>query len=204
MAKIKILSFDPGLSATGWAYLIYNTNDCSISIQKFGHIKPQKIAHKCRTDILNPEMLELYKNNESAVVRATTLCIVEQEVMNLVETFKPDHIITEGPFYNPKRPAAYAALVMWITTIMCSLMKNYQKHLVSIAPMQIKQIVGGKGNAGKLDVAGGIFKFPNVRFKNRKIDNNTILVDHESDAIAVGITFIQNYYIMRNEPGCYN
>lgn len=49
------------------------------------------------------------------------------------------------------------------------------------SPTAIKKLVGGSGSAGKEEVAAGLFPY---------VGEQTYVCDDESDAVAVGITFL--------------
>lgn len=176
---IKILSFDPGLTTSGWTMSRYT--------------KETKIFVVVKCGILTPNRVVSYANMRDEVAiygkRILTLSLLQKYFMELYEEYEPDYIVTEAAFYNPRRPNAFAALLQWITAIELCLRDNYQKPLYKIAPKSVKQCISGRGDSGKLKVEDAVLNNKNIIIEQENINEFT---EHVFDSIAVGYTFVQN------------
>lgn len=171
---MNILSFDPGLSFSGWAYS--HTDDNVFTVERCGLLTPSKtVDHKeNRADV------ELYGR------RIITLSFLRSMVRDLVGQFNPDVVVSEDAFFNPRRPGAYEALVQWILTVMFVLRDEYQKPLYRIPPRIVKKYISGTGLSDKEGVKAGIQAREDVVMPDG-VDPLS-LVEHEGDAIAIGYT----------------
>ena len=114
--RLKILSFDPGLSTSGWNLSVYDTSTNIMYIEKCGMLFPN-------------ENVGLASNKENYIRyghRIMTLDQLRNDIRELMNTLSPDFVVSEDAFYNPTRPTAYCALVQWLTTISIVLFDEYQ------------------------------------------------------------------------------
>ena len=177
--KIKILSFDPGLSTSGWNYCEYRPKVGEMVVVRFGTLYPNK-------DI------NLRNSREEVTVygaRIMTLESLRTQFRELMDLYQPDFVVSEDAFYNPTRPTAYCALVQWLTTVALVLHDEYNQCLFKLAPKIAKQVVSGFGGAEKLGVQHAIMHKDDIRFK-QKVDVAD-LSEHICDSIGIGYTFIQ-------------
>ena len=177
--KIRILSFDPGLSTAGWNYSEYRPKVGEMVVVRFGTLYPNKDINlrDARPDVTR---------YGARIMTLESLRIQFRELMNL---YQPDFVVSEDAFYNPTRPTAYCALVQWLTTIALVLHDEYQQTLFKLAPKIAKQVVSGFGGAEKLGVQHAIMHKNDIRFK-QKVDESD-LSEHICDSIGIGYTFIQ-------------
>lgn len=177
--QIKILSFDPGLSTSGWNFSLYDP--------------VKKIMYIDSCDMLYPnESVNLSKHKVSSIrygTRIMTLDQLRRDIKTLMDTFRPDFVVSEDAFYNPSRPTAYCALVQWITTVSMVLFDEYNHTLFKLAPKIAKQVISGFGGAEKLGVQYAVTHKGDIHFnKTIKIEE---LTEHMCDSIGIGYTFIQ-------------
>lgn len=179
LEKIRILSFDPGLSTAGWSYSEYRPKVGEMVVVRFGTLYPNKDIglRDTRPDVTR------YGS------RIMTLESLRVQFRELMDTYHPDFIVSEDAFYNPSRPTAYCALIQWLTTIALVLHDEYQQTLFKLAPKIAKQVVSGFGGAEKLGVQYAIMHKNDIRFK-QKVDVSD-LSEHICDSIGIGYTFIQ-------------
>lgn len=172
----RILSFDPGLSFSGWAYSSVDDSDI-FTVEEFGMITPNKtVNHKEYR-----EEVDIYGT------RMITLTLLRLMVKDLIDRFKPDYVASEDAFFNPRRPSAYEALIHWILMVSIVLRDDYNKPLIKIPPKLVKKYISGDGTSNKLGVQDAIFHHKDIHFS---IDMNEIeLTEHEGDAIAIGYSF---------------
>lgn len=173
---IKLLTFDPGLSNSGWALLEYNPNDGSILTKLIGSFKATSEA----TKVVNNALLEKYGT------RMIVLQIVKREIKDVLEKHQPDYIVTEGAFWNPKFPSAYQALTQWILLLRLAAY-DLGKTVYEIPTRIVKRCVSGNGGALKTTIQEMITSLPGMNIKAKVKPNEMSL--HESDALAVGYTF---------------
>jgi Holliday junction resolvasome RuvABC endonuclease subunit len=175
---VKILSFDPGLTCTGWALTEYNTTTGKAFVSKRGKIEGKRALNKYK------EKLVLF--NKSYI----QLTHLEEELFNLMR-YKPDYVVTESAFWQPGRTAAYAALVLCIHTIERVIGTNLGLPVFKLAPQCIKRIVTDHGQASKITVQEAILLNPDIELKETKQNPIEKMVEHEADAIACAWAFIK-------------
>ena len=94
--RLKILSFDPGLSTSGWNLSVYDTSTNIMYIEKCGMLFPN-------------ENVGLASNKENYIRyghRIMTLDQLRNDIRELMNTLSPDFVVSEDAFYNPTRPTA--------------------------------------------------------------------------------------------------
>ena len=175
--QLKILSFDPGLSTSGWNLSYYNTDEKIMHVEECGVLYPNEKVNKNKINLIK------YGS------RIMTLDQLRNDLRNLVNRFSPDFVVSEDAFYNPSRPTAYCALVQWLTTVSMVLFDEYNCTLFKLAPKIAKQVISGFGGAEKLGVQQAIANKKDIVF-NQTIDVKE-LTEHTCDSIGIGYTFIQ-------------
>lgn len=174
--EYHILSFDPGLSFSGFAYSKVNDDKSSFLVENFGMITPNKtVDHKSHR-----EDVSLYGK------RIITLSLLRGMIRELMDHYHPDIVVSEDAFFNPRRPGAYEALIHWILTVSFLLRDEYQKPLYKIPPKLVKKFISGIGTSNKEGVQAAIFKHKDITFSSDL--QNLELTEHEGDAIAIGYT----------------
>ena len=174
---IKILSFDPGLSLSGWNLSTYDTHTKLYRVLKFGMLSPNK-------GIDTPEThLDYVKFGP----RVITLKALREQVRELMNTYQPNVVVSEDAFYNPSRPSAYGALIQWLTSVDILLHDEYGKVLFKLAPKAAKQVVSGFGGSDKLGVRYAVLHQDDICFKSKHAEDN--LTEHICDSIGIGYTF---------------
>ena len=171
---MKILSFDPGLSFSGWAYT--TAENGIFSVEHCGLLTPSKtVDHK-----EHREEVDLYGR------RIITLALLRTMIRELMGRFTPDIVVSEDAFFNPRRPGAYEALVQWILTVSFVLRDEYQLPLYRIPPKLVKKYISGIGTADKEGVKKAVAQHDDIRLSPEIVIDN--LMEHEGDAIAIGYT----------------
>lgn len=174
---ITILAFDPGLSFLGWSILEYHVKTGKIFVPKFGSIIGS-VSLKNNKDLKGEFQKRFIILNEA-----------EKEVEALITSVQPDFVVSEAAFQG-KFADAYAALVLVIHMIRRSSFVTRRKDIFTIPPREVKFHVAGHGGASKQEIYQAIMKNENVEIKNRKDKPVENMLDHESDSIGVGLTFI--------------
>lgn len=175
---VTILAFDPGLAVLGWSVIEYNIKTGKIFVPKFGSILGS-LALKNNKDLKGE-----FQN------RFIILNTAEAEVITLINTYHPDYIVSESAFSH-RFADAFAALVLVINMIRRSSYIVRRKDIFVIPPKEAKLHVAGKGDASKEEVYAAIINDSNIEIKSRKDKTVENMSDHESDSIAIGITFIK-------------
>ena len=169
-----ILSFDPGLSFSGWSYS--EVDDKVFCVKEFGMLTPNKtVDHKSHR-----EDVSVYGK------RIITLSILRDMMRELMTKYNPDFVVSEDAFFNPRRPGAYEALLHWILTVSLLLRDEFKKPLYKIPPKLVKKFISGVGTSDKEGVQAAIFKHKDILFSSEL--KNFTLTEHEGDAIAIGYT----------------
>lgn len=175
---VRILSFDPGLSVSGWAVLDYNRTAGELTVFKFGLLTPNAIVSRVNMK----EEVDKYGK------RLIALVTLRQMITEIYDEFKPDFVVVEDNFFHSKYPTAYAALLHWTITVDFLLRDNYGQPVYKIPPKLVKQHVTGSGDAKKINIQEAIINNPKIKFKNKQMPFS--LIEHTADAIAIGWAFI--------------
>jgi Holliday junction resolvasome RuvABC endonuclease subunit len=187
---VRILSFDPGLTNLGWGFSEYTLGEPShLKVIDYGRIEAIRQAKKRRPDS---------KEFPPGVI---TLKEVYLGTKHLHTKFDPDYVVTEDTFYNPRRPNAYRALLLCISSIENFLydawieldrpMPVYDKFkLRKYAPKFIKSIFAENGGASKQQMIDTLQLHDIVFPKTKYIDGQLEIIEHEADAIAAAYTLV--------------
>lgn len=176
MSVYSILSFDPGLSTLGWAFSIYDSQHNKFTVKKYGTYKASKTASKQKDDI------EVYGQ------RFIALNLLEQEIIKLIDFYKPDYVTSEDVFLHIKHVNAFIALTLCLHTIRrAAFSKN--KLLYTMAPCDIKKVTTDTGTANKEAIQKAVLTNKNIVLQESKPKLLIKMCEHEADAIAVGYSF---------------
>jgi crossover junction endodeoxyribonuclease RuvC len=146
---MRVLGIDPSIQSTGFGIIEFSDN--AYSILSYGVIKPsrRKLFH--------------HKINE-----------IRSRLEALIETYKPDEVAIENPFYAQNIKTALvlgqvrgAALVA---------VASHDCSLFEYSPLEIKKAVTGYGQADKNQVKAMVKTL--LGFKDEKLDTDA------SDALA--------------------
>lgn len=176
---INVLSFDPGLSNTGWTHSTYNTDTKQMIVQHIGMLYPNKRAAVAA----KREEVVLYGS------RVIALTELREQICDLVETYHPDVVVSEDAFYSPRTPGAYGALLTWISTVSIVLYDKYRLPLHRIAPRAVKQILAGSGDTKKFGMQEAVLANDTISF-SEDIDPHN-LTEHMYDSIGIGYSFVK-------------
>lgn len=180
-SSYTVLVFDPGLSNTGWAVLELKAGDNRALIVNTGLIQltreVRRVSYRPLTDVYG--------------IRVITLNMLEDELVKLFATYKPDFVVTEDVFFDPHRITASAALLQWITILERYALKQ-KLRVYRIAARTAKKTMTGVGDASKTSIQETVLANPNIRFRHRSALPD--LSEHEADAIAIGWHFFENIF----------
>jgi crossover junction endodeoxyribonuclease RuvC len=158
---LRILGIDPGTTVTGYG-LVEIRNKKPV-ILHMGNITPGKL----------PDHYQRLK-------------ILHERALHLVETYHPDVMAIEAPFYG-KNVQSMLKLGRGQGVLMAAaLMHGVPIH--EYAPLLVKQAITGMGRASKEQVAYFLQKVYNLKEMEQVLD--------ETDAVAVAIC----HYIQMNKP----
>lgn len=121
---------------------------------------------------------------------------IKNELLNIFYSYNPLFAVLESPYFNPKRPAAFAALVEATNAIEQACFEyNRQLVLYKIDPSSVKNAVGAKGGADKNNIKDCL-----IGLNVLNIANNIFSLDeHSIDAIAVAYCqykrLLENNYV---------
>lgn len=181
--SMKILSFDPGTTITGWAYAVHNPQDGSYTVSRCGEITPIKDAKQ-----LDKEDCKKYKTQLIALDH------LYNNVFELIRKYKPEVVVSEDAFLHHRFVQAYASLSLCIHTISRAA-RVHGLLCERIAPKLVKKLTSESGIADKLAMLEALQENSNIRVTTKKCRESMILSDHVSDAIAVGYAYTQQIRI---------
>ncbi|WP_164917190.1 crossover junction endodeoxyribonuclease RuvC [Clostridium sp. JN-9] len=133
--------------------------------------------------VFNNTDLQCYKllENKKTLAPGAKLINIEKFLEKIFEDEKPDAVVVEGTFWNPREARGYSYVSSAIGIIQMVSWKVLHIEPIKLQPSTVKKIVTGNGRAKKEEVADVV--------KNRfKITED--LADHLTDSIAIGYTFL--------------
>lgn len=189
--KIKVVSFDPGISSLGWSCLEYNSKLDKLEVVKYGTLKASKLAQKQK---------ELVKAFDTRVV---ALNEIRKLILEVIAPFIPHFFVTEDTFFNSKFPNAFGALLMCICTIERTLFDlnvlyenshNTARSLYKLSPRTIKSIATGNSLSYKENMLQSLKVNPKVHFRSKTPIEEIArtITEHEVDAISCGYSFVES------------
>lgn len=155
---MRILGIDPGTAITGYGILDINGN--KFQVVDYGAI-------------LTPSNLEL----------AVRLEKIYKEIINIIESYQPDHLAIEELFFNKNTKTALAVGHARGVIILAGSLKNLV--IEEYTPLQVKQAVVGYGRAEKRQVQ----EMVRIMLKLEKIPKP----DDVADALALAICHAHSY-----------
>ncbi len=114
-------------------------------------------------------------------------------LFNILCHYRPITLVCESPFFNPRRPNAYAALLEVMAEVRNGLrMYDPYMTLITIDPPTVKKAVGAAGNADKEGVFNALLK-KQEELKFTTMNNIQTLDEHSVDAVAVAYCRYNHY-----------
>lgn len=179
--KIRVLGFDPGLSHTGWNLSEIDVESGALHVLKIGEFSPSGVADKAA----------YREESEKYGKRTISLAVLRDSITQLLTDHKPDYIVMEDAFINPKRPMAYGALCMWHCTARMVAREIAGKAIITIPAKSAKLGVSGRGDSGKMNVQQAVVTNPKISFKSDKLIQG--LTEHCADSIGLSYSFMTMY-----------
>lgn len=119
--------------------------------------------------------------NQKSISNGEKLSKIEAYLRKVFEKERPDVIVYEGTFWNPREARGYSYVSMAIGIIEKVAWEVLRIKPVKLSPSTVKKLVCGNGRAKKEEVAEVV--------KNL-FDLPPALPDHITDSIAVGYAFL--------------
>lgn len=173
---MRILSVDPGSINTGISILELD-KDNNIKIIFVDTFNAKNYLK------LSKDILEIHG---SRFTRINGICNYFNKIIDI---YKPDCIASEAPFYNPKNPGAYGALVEVVTSLKLTAF-NLDNTLPFelIPPSNVKNAFGVNGGSGDKELMRLALSKLNISYELSSFDS---LDEHSIDSIAVGVAKIK-------------
>lgn len=179
--SVSIIGIDPGTETLGLSILTFDA--ISIELQRvaaYTFVGSRLFHYSDAIAVLHGE-------------RYARLCAHQLNLLRIFQLVRPMAIVSESPFFNPRRPAAGAALVETIDCIRGAI-QQYDPYRVLqlVDPSSVKNAVGAKGNAGKDDVKKAMERLGNTL----PFDSETpfaSLSEHAIDSVAVAYWRYKQY-----------
>lgn len=113
-------------------------------------------------------------------------------VYKMCVNYRPFAIISESPFYNPSRPAAFEALMDVISALRLTV-ANYDifKPLLSVDPSSVKNAVGAKGGSNKVTIQEAVSNISEINYHDPH--EFKTLDEHAIDSIAVNYWYYSKF-----------
>ncbi len=179
--SICLLGIDPGTTKLGVSIMDISLNTFEILSTQAQTINGEKLA--------NHSLLESHYSNRHSRING-----MMDYLLNLCINYQPFAIISEAPFYNPTRPAAFEALVDVINALRNMVLEyDIYKPLILVPPSNVKNAVGAKGGANKITIKDAVKKLTDLNYKNQEEFHN--LDEHAIDSIAVNYWYYKEYLL---------
>lgn len=124
-------------------------------------------------------------------MRQARISFIENYLINHFNSVRPLFIVSEGSFFNPRRPNAFEVLIEAIAAIRNAVMKyDTWRSLELIDAPTVKKSVGAAGNAKKEEVQERVLLLSDLNYDSNQNIND--LSEHAIDAIAVGYGFYKS------------
>lgn len=175
---VVVLAFDPGIYHCGWSVSKVDRETRNATVTTYGTIEAAAAAKKA-----NKKDYEDYGN-------IISFFLLEQEVKELVETYRPDFVVCEGAFMA-RFINAFVSLKLCINAIQRVLYSEFRKTLYLVSPKEAKKAVS-IGTADKEAVQTAITKLPDLVIKETKLKPLIKMCEHEADSIAIGYAFVKH------------
>lgn len=115
---------------------------------------------------------------------------IRDQFYEIAREYRPSYFIHESPFYNPRRPNAYAALVEALIQMREGVLDaSRYTYIEPISPQAVKKGVGAGGSKGKEIMMERVFQIHEV-MDVLNFDRDE-LTEHCIDSLAVGWTGIR-------------
>lgn len=180
-SSINLLGIDPGTTKLGVSIMEVSLDTFTILNTQAMTLNGDKLA--------NHYLLESHYSHRHSRVNG-----MMDYLSNLCINYRPFAIISEAPFYNPTRPAAFEALVEVINALR-GMVLHYDmfKPLITVPPSNVKNAVGAKGGANKITIKDAVKCLPDINYHNQVEFNN--LDEHAIDSIAVNYWYYKEYLL---------
>lgn len=169
----RVAGIDPGTDTLGFSVLDLDLKDGEIRVEESLTLFGSKMV-KERQGVADVHG-----------ARFARLQGLEEALVQSFFYWKPHAIICESPFYNPRRPGAYAALIEAVGMVQRAVYGYApQMALLTIDPASAKALLGVSGKSGDKDlVKQAIVKRTDIH--NPHGIDLTALDEHSIDSLAI-------------------
>lgn len=178
---MRLLAIDPGTKTMGYCAMEIDEDKMDIEITYAECHNAEKMLHRFPTIVTEYDEL------------TARLHAHRENLHRLIRIIKPDLIVAESPFFNPKRPTSAEPLAR-LKQVLMDVAVNSGLEIEWIAPQQMKRAVGAKVKDSSKDnvreaieelISQGILHF-SPECDQQYLDD---VVEHVVDAIGVGYTY---------------
>lgn len=165
-----ILSLDPGTGYTGYGLITANIDSLEMVSASAWTVNAHKLIDRDGWDV------SLYDERFARIKQHS------YKFEEYLKKYQPLIVVSESPFYNPRRPSAFGALLEVILTIRETLYRwDRWMFLYQIDPATAKKSVGVPGNSGdKSLVKKKLLELP--EFKSIGLED---FDEHSADALLI-------------------
>jgi len=176
---VRLLTFNPAMSSSGWSVSDYKLNSGKLSVYRFGLIKPSANADK---EEFRTEVQKFGK-------RTISLEILRTNIIDLVNEYKPDYVIIEDEELDVNRPNSYTSLMAWIlqATIVCH--KEFGIAVHTAPSRSVSLCLKNFGARNSVSVRHAVDTNPAISFKQKK--QAEIATDKEYASVGLGFYFVK-------------
>lgn len=173
---IRVLGIDPGINNTGYCLGLIDTETGIITVKDYNVFSSSTVTKKKYKDD--------FKNFGSVVCHH----YYSERITDIIETLKPDYVVSEDAFINPRMPRAYGSLLLCISIIRNVLYRKFKKKLFTVAPKEAKRAVA-EATADKLAIQESIHKLDDLVIKHTAQKPQETMCEHEADSVAILYAF---------------
>jgi Holliday junction resolvasome RuvABC endonuclease subunit len=167
----NMLSLDPGTETLGHAIIQVHCESLEIVNAEAWTVHASKLPY------LSEWNASLYHD------RFARIQALKQSLLKTLEIYNPSIVACESPFYNPRRPNAFEALLDVLFAIRETVFQwNPNISIAFITPSLAKKSIGVSGQSGDKDLVIKTI-LAHEKFKYLQLDG---IDQHSADAMAVG------------------
>lgn len=179
VSTINIIGIDPGTTKLGVSIMEICLDTRQILNTQAMTLNGEKLA--------NNYLLETHYGHRHSRING-----MMDSVYQMLVNYQPFAVISEAPFFNPTRPAAFEALVEVIGALRSTVMRyDIFKPLISVDPSSVKNAVGAKGGANKVSIKEAVTMLPDINYHDK--EEFASLDEHAIDSIAVNYWYYTKY-----------
>lgn len=171
-APFRVVGIDPGTTNVGLSVIDVDLSNGGLTVADTRTIDASKMIRG------HGRMIDVYGN------RFARLNALEDAMVEHFQEWQPHTVISESPFFNPRRPNAYAALVEAVSYVQRAVHRyNDAIPLCTIDPSSAKKNAGVNGKSSDKTLVNKAL--PKLKLFNPYGFDYAALDEHSADSLII-------------------